>query len=97
MLLASRIPHTYHWNACPPDANPTTSRARTFWLSSVAIPLSLLGLLTALVRAYPSSGHDQAVLAWIHAWDLPGLAGFFTGVSLLTDNWPAMGVGIAGA
>ena len=33
---------------------------------------------------------------WIAGWDLPGLTGFFEVVSFLTNNWPAMVLGLAG-
>ena len=80
---------------------PTIIRRATrpwvvLWLASFGVLATLLTLLSIAVRDNRVPSQDQTALDWIAGWDFPGLTGFFEIVSFLTNNWPAMVLGLAG-
>ena len=66
------------------------------WLASIGVLATLLALLSIAVKNNPVPSQDRTVLDWIAGWDLPGLTGFLEVVSFLTNNWPAMVLGLLG-
>ena len=66
------------------------------WLAAVAALSTLLALLTMAIMNNPFSSQDFTVMTWLTGWDVPGLAGFFHGVSILTDGPVAVLLGLAG-
>ena len=66
------------------------------WLASIGVLATLLALLSVAIKNNPVPSQDQTALDWIAGWDLPGLTGFFEIVSFLTNNRPAMVLGLAG-
>ncbi|MCH9037262.1 MAG: phosphatase PAP2 family protein [Chloroflexi bacterium] len=75
----------------------TVGRRRLLlWLGVMAGLMTLLVLLSVYIKDNPVPSVDQTVLDWITGWDIPGLTGFLEVVSWLTNNWPAMVVGILG-
>ena len=66
------------------------------WLVAVGMLTSLLVLLTIAIKDGPVPSQDRSVLDWVVGRDVPLLAGFMNGISGLTSNFPAMGMGVAG-
>ena len=66
------------------------------WLAALGILTTLLTLLSIAIKDNPIPSQDLTVLNWVTDWDLPGLRGFMETVSFLTNNWPAMLLGLAG-
>ena len=66
------------------------------WLLAIAALTVPLVLLTIAVKDGPVPSQDRIVLDWVVGRDVPLLAGFMRGISGLTSNFPAMGMGIAG-
>ena len=56
----------------------------------------LLVLLTFVVLNDPIPSQDQKIMDWVSSWDVPGLGGFFTTVSFLTNKYFAAVLGIVG-
>lgn len=76
---------------------PLRGRLRLLlWALAALSALALLTLLSVAIQANPNPSQDRTVLDWVAGWDLPGLSASFSTVSFLTDNWPAMALGIAG-
>lgn len=65
-------------------------------LSLSVVLAALAAELTAAIIANPEHSQDLAVMNWITGWDLPGLTGFFTTVSLLTSLEAGMVYGVVG-
>ena len=65
-------------------------------LSLSVVLAALAAVLTAAIIANPEHNQDLAVMNWITGWDLPGLTGFFTTVSLLTSLEAGMVYGVVG-
>ena len=66
------------------------------WIAAVlalGIPLTLL---TISIKDDPMPSQDLSVLDSISGWDVPGLAGFFSFVSFLTDARQALIIGALG-
>ncbi|MCH8205553.1 MAG: phosphatase PAP2 family protein [Chloroflexi bacterium] len=66
------------------------------WLSAIAGLLTLLILLTLAVDDGRIPSQDRTVLDWVAGRDVPLLGGFMVGISGLTSNYPAFGMGLAG-
>lgn len=66
------------------------------WLASVSALATLVALLSVAIKNNPFPSQDRTVLDWITGWDFPGLTGFFEVTSFLTNNYPAMVLGLAG-
>ena len=66
-------------------------------LAAAATLAALLGVLTIAVKNNPTNSADSTLLERIAGWDLPGLTGFMQVISFLTDNYPGMALGLAGA
>ena len=66
------------------------------WLAAIAGVLTLLILLTLAVDDGATPSQDRTVLDWVTGRDVPLLGGFMRGISGLTSNFPAMGMGLAG-
>ena len=66
------------------------------WLGVMAGLMTLLVLLSVYIKDNPLPSQDQTVLDWITGWDFPGLTGFLEAVSWLTNNYPALVLGILG-
>ncbi len=75
-------------------AHPST----TLWvfgaLAVAGLLIAALLLLAVALRSNPVPSLDRTVMDWITGWSVPGLYGFFTGVSAFTQNWPAMVLGV---
>ena len=78
------------------DVRLIASPRAVLWLAAVGLSAALLAILSIAIRNDPIPSQDQTVFDWVAGWDLPGLTGFFEGVSFLTNNWSAVGLGIAG-
>ena len=65
------------------------------WLASVSVLATLVTLLSVAIKNDPFPSQDRTVLDWVAGWDFPGLTGFFEAVSFLTNNYPAMVLGLA--
>ena len=77
-------------------ARPTVSPRLLLWLAAAGGLTAALVLLTLAVNDSPVPSQDRTVLDWVVGRDVPGLAGFMKGISGLTSNFPALGLGIAG-
>ena len=66
------------------------------WLAAAGAVTAALVLLTIAISDSPVPSLDRTVLDWVVGRDVPLLAGFMHGISGLTSNFPAMGMGIAG-
>jgi undecaprenyl-diphosphatase len=66
------------------------------WLATISGLLTLLILLTLAVDDGATPSQDRTVLDWVAGRDFPFLGGFMRGISGLTSNFPAMGIGLAG-
>ena len=65
------------------------------WLAAIAGLLTLLILLTLAVDDGATPSQDRTVLDWVAGRDVPLLGGFMRGISGLTSNYPAFGMGLA--
>ncbi|MBI4305851.1 MAG: phosphatase PAP2 family protein [Chloroflexi bacterium] len=60
-----------------------------------AAAASLFVLLTLQISTIPEPGYDVFLMDWVRAHPASWARQFFVVFSFLTDNWPAMGIGIA--
>ena len=65
-----------------------------FWFIGVAALVTLLVLLTLAVEGVPASSQDHTVLDWVKGRDVPLISGISSVISAMTNNYPAMGLGI---
>lgn len=75
---------------------PLTRPRVVVWLAAMGILTALLALLSIAIKNDPTPSQDITVLNWVIAWELPGLTGLMETVSFLTNNRPAMVLGLAG-
>ena len=66
------------------------------WLAVFAAGVASLALLGVAVSSDTPPSQDVTVLERVSGWDAPGLAAFSDVVSALTNNWPALILGVAG-
>ena len=66
------------------------------WLFAASLLTAALVLLTVAIDHGAVPSQDRTVLDWVVGRDVPLLAGFVTGINVLTSNFPALGMGIAG-
>ncbi len=68
------------------------------WLTTIAALTTLLILLSIAIKndPFPANSQDVTVLNNVSGWDVWGLTGFFEAISFVTNNYPAMGLGVAG-
>ena len=66
------------------------------WLTAVVGLMTLLVLLTLAIDDGATPSQDRTVLDWVTGRDAPMLDGIVKGISGLTSNFPAMGLGLAG-
>ncbi len=66
------------------------------WMSAVGLLAALLAWLTVNVTNDALLPRDQAVLAWVSGWSIPGLSGLLSVVSALTGAEAGMAYGLVG-
>ncbi len=64
------------------------------YLTAIGTVVGLLIALAVWVRNNPASDFDTKWFITIREWDLPGADAFLDTVAILTDNYPAMTIGI---
>lgn len=69
--------------------------ARRPWPVALAVLGVVLLALALAVRANPGSTLENEVMDWVRGWSAPGLDGFMTDVSAVTDTPPRLGLGLA--
>lgn len=80
-------------------SGPNSPSGRPLVLAGIGLVIAaatLSILLSLAVKNNPSIPSDASVMSWVSGWRLPGLRGAFVAISILTDNWPAMGFSAAG-
>jgi hypothetical protein len=77
------------------NAGLVTRPKFALWLATISGLLTLLILLTLAVDDGATPSQDRTVLDWVAGRDFPFLGGFMRGISGLTSNYPAFGMGLA--
>ena len=75
-------------------ARPSVGLGLLLWLVAAGVLTAALALLTIAVNDGPVPSQDRTVLDWVVERDAPGLAGLMRGISGLTSNFPALGLGL---
>ncbi|MCI0768666.1 MAG: phosphatase PAP2 family protein [Chloroflexi bacterium] len=62
-------------------------------VAAAALVASVI-LLAVALKSDPVPSLDRTVMDWVAGWNVPGLAGFFIGISTVTQLWPSMALGV---